>query len=100
VVKNFAVLNIFVHGIFIETFLHLKPTVWCPISTLIFDFCFMEGGLYKYPMNKYMTPYCGLEVQKPTKALKSVNGPGNTFDLSPKWSRSLPSLIYLFMGYL
>jgi hypothetical protein len=85
----------------------------------------MEGGLYKYPMNKYIkdgkvldhlglrskvlhgpltdssaTPYCGLEAQKPTKALKSVKGPGNTFDLSPKWSRTLPSLIYLFMGYL
>jgi hypothetical protein len=24
----------------------------------------------------------------------SVNGPGNTFDLNPKWSRTLPSLIY------
>jgi hypothetical protein len=31
---------------------------------------------------------------KPTKALKSVKGPGNTFDLNLKWSRTLPSLIY------
>jgi hypothetical protein len=41
-----------------------------------------------------LTPCCGLEVQKPTQALKSVKVPGNTFDLNPKWSRTLPSLIY------
>jgi hypothetical protein len=41
-----------------------------------------------------LTPCCGLEVQKPTQALKSVKGPGNTFELNPKWSRTLPSLIY------
>jgi hypothetical protein len=35
-----------------------------------------------------------LEVQKPTQALQSVKGPSNTFDLNPKWSRTLPSLIY------
>jgi hypothetical protein len=40
------------------------------------------------------TPNCGLEVQKPTQALQSVKGPGNTFDIIPKWSRTLPSLIY------
>jgi hypothetical protein len=41
-----------------------------------------------------LTPYCGLEVQKLTQALKSVKGPGNTFDLNPKWSRIVPTLIY------
>jgi hypothetical protein len=41
-----------------------------------------------------LTPSCGLEVQKPAQALKSVKGPGNTFDLNPKWLRNLPSLIY------
>jgi hypothetical protein len=43
-----------------------------------------------------LTPCCGLEVQKPTQALKSVKGLGNTLDLNPKpkWSRNLPSLIY------
>jgi hypothetical protein len=41
-----------------------------------------------------LTLYCGLEVQKPTQALKSVKGPETTFDLNPKWSRTLPSLIY------
>jgi hypothetical protein len=41
-----------------------------------------------------LTPYCGLEVQKPTQALKSVKGPGNTFDINHKWSRTLPFLIY------
>jgi len=39
-----------------------------------------------------LTPCCGLEVQNPTQALKSVKGPGNTFDLNPEWEkRTLPS---------
>ena len=38
-----------------------------------------------------MTPYCGLEVQKPTQAVQSVKGPGYTFDLNPKWERTMPS---------
>jgi hypothetical protein len=41
-----------------------------------------------------LIPCSGLEVQKPTQALKSVKDQGNTFDLNPKWSRTLPSLIY------
>jgi hypothetical protein len=35
-------------------FLHLKPTAGCQISTLIFDFFFMEGGLYKYSMKNIL----------------------------------------------
>jgi hypothetical protein len=42
----------------------------------------------------YLTTCCGLEVQKPTQALKSVKGPGNTFDWNSKWSGTVPSLIY------
>jgi hypothetical protein len=34
---------------------------------------------------------CGLEVQNPPQVLKSVKGPGNTFDLSPNWERTLLS---------
>jgi hypothetical protein len=30
-------------------------------------------------------------VQNPTQALKSVKGSGNSFDLNPKWERTLPS---------
>jgi hypothetical protein len=41
-----------------------------------------------------LTPYCGLEVHKPTQELQSVKGPANTFDWNPKWARTLPSLIY------
>jgi len=41
-----------------------------------------------------LTPCCGLEVQKPTQALKPVKGSDNTFDLNPKWARTLPSFIY------
>jgi hypothetical protein len=44
-----------------------------------------------------LTPCCGLEVQKPIQALKSVKGPRNTFDCNPKWARTLPSLIYFSM---
>jgi hypothetical protein len=94
-------------------FLHLKPTAGCQISTLIFEKKIMEGGLYKYPMKnilwtaKFLTTCglcqrycpglsscCGLEVQKPTQALKSVIGPGNIFDWNPMRARTLPSLIY------
>jgi hypothetical protein len=32
-------------------FLHIRLTAGCQISTLIFEFCFVEGGLYKYSMN-------------------------------------------------
>jgi hypothetical protein len=38
-----------------------------------------------------LTPYCGLEVQKPTQALQSVKGLGYTFELNPKWERTMPS---------
>jgi hypothetical protein len=41
-----------------------------------------------------LTPCCGPEVQKPTQALKSVKGPGNTFDLNLKWIRTLPLGIF------
>ena len=39
----------------------------------------------------HLTPCCGFEVQKSTHALKSVKSIGNTFDLNPKWARTLPS---------
>jgi hypothetical protein len=42
----------------------------------------------------YLTPCCGFEVQRPTLALKSVKGPVHTFDVSPTWGRTLPSLMY------
>jgi hypothetical protein len=64
-------------------FLHLKPTAGCQISTLIFEKKIMEGGVFFKYLSWYLTPYCGLQAQKPTQALKSIKGPGNTFDLSP-----------------
>jgi len=33
-------------------------------------------------------------VQKPIQKLKSIKVQGNTFNLSPKWGRTLQSLIY------
>jgi len=36
-----------------------------------------------------LTPCCGLEVQNPTQALKSVKGPGNTFDLNAPSGKEL-----------
>jgi hypothetical protein len=49
-----------------------SPQPGIKISTLIFEKKIMEA------------PYCGLEVQKPTQALKSVKGPSNTFDINSK----------------
>jgi hypothetical protein len=89
-------------------FLPFKPTAGCQISTLIFEFCFVwqiyQGRQSSCPLPSirkikyqswYLTPSWGLEVQKPTQSLQSVKGPGNTFDSIAKWSRTLPSLIYL-----
>jgi hypothetical protein len=45
--------------------------------------------------NWYSTLCCGLEVQKPTQALQSVSGPANTVDWSPKWARTVLSLIHV-----
>ena len=60
--------------------------VWCQF--------FMD--IHRVPLKrnqntKVVTPCCELEVQKFTKALKSVKVSGNTFDLSLKWERTLPS---------
>jgi hypothetical protein len=87
--------------------LHLKPTAGCQISTLIFGIrgrainipTIFQGIFIGSPTKSkyqrwYLTPCCGLEVHNPTHAIKSVKGPRNTFDLNPKWSRTLPSLIY------
>jgi hypothetical protein len=41
-----------------------------------------------------LTPYFGLEVQQPNQVLQALKGAANTFDLNPKWTRTLPSLIY------
>ena len=35
-------------------FLHLKPTAGCQILTLIFEYFFVEGGLYKYFMKNIL----------------------------------------------
>jgi len=51
--------------------------------------------------SKYLTTCCGLEVQNPTKALKSVKGSDNTIGLNPKCERSLrPLAIFhgIFIG--
>ena len=53
----------------------------------------LHNYFFKY-QSWYLTSCCGLEVQKPTLALKSIKGQDNTFDLNPKWARTLLSLIY------
>jgi hypothetical protein len=58
---------------------------------------FIETPLHKAKFkyqSRYLTHCCGLEVQKPTQALKSLKGTDNTFDVNPKWARTLPSRIY------
>jgi hypothetical protein len=71
--KNFAVLDIFLWDIYRD-----------PLHKFFFRY-----------QSWYLTPCCGLEVWKPTQAIKSVKDPGNIVDLNPKWARTLPSLIYL-----
>jgi hypothetical protein len=48
----------------------------------------------------YLTPCCGFEVHNPTQALKSVKSIGNTFDLSPKWERTLPFFDICYRNWL
>jgi hypothetical protein len=63
---------------------------------------YFSWDIYRDPLHKrkfkyqswYLTPYCGLEVQKPTQAHQSVKGPTNNFDWNPKCVRTLSSLIY------
>jgi hypothetical protein len=55
----------FCHGIFIEP---PPSTIFFQISKLIFDILLCAWCVYTH-----------------TQALTSVKGPGNTFDLSPKW---------------
>jgi hypothetical protein len=50
----------------------------------------MQGLYFVYFHNMC----CGLEVHYPTKELKSVKDPGNTFNINSKWAGTLPSLIY------
>ena len=71
--KNFAVRNIFFHGIFIETSLHNL------ISNFKFDIWHNSVGL---------------RCRNPTQSLKSIKDPGNIFDLHCKWTGTSPSLIY------
>jgi hypothetical protein len=35
-------------------FLQVKPTAGCQLSALIFDFFFMEEGLFKYPIKNIL----------------------------------------------
>jgi hypothetical protein len=60
------------------------------------NFLLWRGSLWISHENyiKESKVYCGLEVQKPTQALQSVKGQDNTLDWHPKWTRTLPSLIY------
>jgi len=77
--KNFAILHIFLLEIYRD-----------PPST---------KKIFKY-QSWYLTPCCGLEVQKPTQALKSVKGPGNTFNSNRKWARTLLFFIYFYWKFI
>jgi hypothetical protein len=65
--------------------MHLKPTAGCRISTLIFGFW---GDPIHIPWN--ITERC-LRCIIPPRHLSQLKPPGNTFDLNPKWQRTLPS---------
>ena len=85
--------------------LHIKVDIWHPavgnwVRTLPLGIYF-PWDIYRDPppfhpknveyQSWYLTPCCGLEVQRPIQAPKSVKDPGNTFDLSPEWEWTLPS---------
>ena len=130
VVKNFAVLDIFIirylqgpplHNLFSN----IKVEVHYPTQALksvkgpsnTFDlnrkwqrtlpsFGNFSWDMHRVPppKSKYqgcnLTPCCGLEVHYPTQAFKSVKDPGNTFKISPKMGKNFAVLDIFFMGYL
>jgi hypothetical protein len=51
----------------------------------------MVGGPYTHPIKNYRRTAKFFATLVLSKSLKSVKGPGNTFDLNPKWQRTLPS---------
>jgi hypothetical protein len=57
--------------------MHLKPTAWCQISTLIFENKLWRGGLYKYPMKNILRTAKFLPTLAKLKVL-----PGYLTDLS------------------
>ena len=64
------------------------------LTLAIFNVIFIAPPKKSKYKSWYLTPFFGLEVQNPPpspQALKSVKGPGNTFELNPKWERILPS---------
>jgi hypothetical protein len=54
-------------------FLHLKPTVGCQISTLIFEKKIMEGDLYKYPMKNILRTAKFFDIWHPAAGLRCRN---------------------------
>jgi hypothetical protein len=73
--------------------LHLKPTVGCQISTLIFVFSFVEWeGLYEYPMNNISrTAKCfsniKVDIWHPVVGLRCGNPPRHLNQLK---TRAIP----------
>jgi hypothetical protein len=59
----------------------------------------LHKNKFKY-QSWYLIPCCGLEVQKSTQTLKSVKGPGNTFDINSQVGKNCAVLNIFFMGYL
>jgi hypothetical protein len=62
----------------------------CRLSVIFRGICIGFPTKSKY-QSWYFTPCCGLEVQYPTYTIKLFKVLGNTFDLSPKWQRTLHS---------
>jgi hypothetical protein len=62
--------------------MYLKPTAGCQISTLIFENKLWRGR----------SPAMGLRCIIPPR--HSDKDPGNTFNINPRWAKTLPSLIY------
>ena len=73
----------------------LNPKWARTLQSEIFHGIFKETPNNSFNRSWYSTPCCGLEVRKPTQAVRSVKGRGYyTFDLNPKWAGTLSSEIF------
>ena len=81
-------------------FLHLKPTVGCQISTLIFENKIMEGDLYKYPMQNILRTHSswplGVSIKGISRALNWHMCLGGFLHLKPTAGFQISTLIFDF----
>ena len=80
--------------------MHLKPTAWCQISTLIFEKKIMEGGLYEYPIKIYQwrQSSCplGISIKGIVRAFNWLKCLGGFLHVKPTVGCQISTLIFYF----